>query len=94
MGFRVFGTMRYIAKSGFIQLWQFLVTKLRICFSKKTVNFNEISYRFIEPLHAIVHNVPYNFPHYLVVTSHLDFGGVPIWYPRAEMVFQENFHNV
>ncbi|MFS7987951.1 hypothetical protein Hanom_Chr11g01028811 [Helianthus anomalus] len=35
------------------------------------------------------------YRHFLmrVITHQLDFGGVPVWYPRAEMIFQENFHN-
>ncbi|MFS8007983.1 hypothetical protein Hanom_Chr14g01267381 [Helianthus anomalus] len=90
------------------------MTQLGICFSKKTVNFNEISYKLMEPVHTLVHGVPYKFSHFLmrdfvcniyssrpfliyprflmkVITSQLDFGGLPVWYPRAEMVLQENF---
>ncbi|MFS8016880.1 hypothetical protein Hanom_Chr15g01373711 [Helianthus anomalus] len=35
------------------------------------------------------------YPHFLmsVSTHQLGFGGVPIWYPRAEMLLQERFYN-
>ncbi|MFS7987914.1 hypothetical protein Hanom_Chr11g01028391 [Helianthus anomalus] len=87
-----------------------------ICFSKKIVNFHEISYTLMEPVHAILQEVPCNFSHYLmrdfvsnlwssrpflvypcflmrVITHKLDFRGIPVWYPRAKMLLQENFHN-
>ncbi|MFS8024839.1 hypothetical protein Hanom_Chr16g01468061 [Helianthus anomalus] len=55
---------RQIVKSGFTKPWQFLVTQLGLCFLKKTINFNEISYKLMEPVHAPVHRIPYNFSHY------------------------------
>ncbi|MFS7954126.1 hypothetical protein Hanom_Chr07g00626641 [Helianthus anomalus] len=116
MGYHVEGHARGITKSGFIRPWQFLVTQLGICFLKKIVNFNEISYKLMKPVHAIVEEVPYNCSHYIMgdfvsnfwssrpflvyprflmrlITHRLDFGGVPVWYPRAEMLLKENFHN-
>ncbi|MFS7945388.1 hypothetical protein Hanom_Chr06g00523721 [Helianthus anomalus] len=68
---------------------------------KEDLNFNEISYKLMEHVHAIVHDVPYNYSHYLmryfignidssrpflmyprllmkVISSKLDFGGVPV----------------
>ncbi|MFS8033177.1 hypothetical protein Hanom_Chr17g01566461 [Helianthus anomalus] len=35
------------------------------------------------------------YPRFLmrVITHQLDFGEVSVWYPRAEMLLKENFHN-
>ncbi|MFS8002191.1 hypothetical protein Hanom_Chr13g01199181 [Helianthus anomalus] len=84
-----------------------------VCFSKKIVNHHEVSYRLMEPIHALVQDIPYNFSHYLmkditsnmwsgrpfvvyprfmmrVITSQLGFGGIPAWFPRAEVVLQQS----
>ncbi|MFS7938434.1 hypothetical protein Hanom_Chr05g00439671 [Helianthus anomalus] len=73
MRYNVENPNRPISKSGFLKRWQYLVTQLGICFSKKNVNFHEISYRLMEPVYAIVQEVPYNISHYLMkdLTSNL-----------------------
>ncbi|MFS7968589.1 hypothetical protein Hanom_Chr09g00799351 [Helianthus anomalus] len=85
------------------------------CFSKKIVKHHEVSYRLMEPIHALVQDIPYNFSHYImkdfasnlwsgrpflvyphflmrIITSQLDFGGVPAGFPRAEMRLQQNMN--
>ncbi|MFS7988246.1 hypothetical protein Hanom_Chr11g01032471 [Helianthus anomalus] len=54
MGYRTPNVSRQISKSGFIQPFQYLVTQLSVCFSKKIGHFNELSYRMMEVVHAIV----------------------------------------
>ncbi|MFS7967806.1 putative EF-hand domain-containing protein [Helianthus anomalus] len=84
MGYPVEGHEKAITKSGFIKPWQFLVTQLGIRFSKKKiVNFNEISYKLMEPVNAVVQEVPYNLSHYLMsdFVSNLWSNGSFLFYP-------------
>ncbi|MFS7985237.1 hypothetical protein Hanom_Chr11g00996151 [Helianthus anomalus] len=115
MGYQTPNVSRQVSKSGFIPPFQYLVTQLSACFSKKIGHFNELSYRMMEVLHAIVQEKPYNFskfllrdleanlhtrqpfliyPHFVtkVITKQLGFRGVSSWYPRAQVVLQENTH--
>ncbi|MFS7955833.1 hypothetical protein Hanom_Chr07g00647331 [Helianthus anomalus] len=87
MGYNLVDPNRPISKSSFIKPWQYLVTQLGICFSKKNVNFHEISYSLIEPVHAIVQEIPYNFSHYLAkdLTSNLWSSKPFLLYPRFMM---------
>ncbi|MFS8016572.1 hypothetical protein Hanom_Chr15g01370181 [Helianthus anomalus] len=82
MGYNVEDPNRPITKSDFIKPWQFLVKQLWICFSKKVVNFHEIYWSLMEPVHAMVQEVPYNFSHYLMkdLTSNL-------WSNRSFLVY-------
>ncbi|MFS7995197.1 hypothetical protein Hanom_Chr12g01115221 [Helianthus anomalus] len=56
-------------------------------FSKKIINYHEISYKLMEPVHAIVQDVPYNFSHYLMkdLTSNLWSSRPFLVYPRFMM---------
>ncbi|MFS7918302.1 hypothetical protein Hanom_Chr03g00199381 [Helianthus anomalus] len=87
MGYNMDDHVRVITKSSFIKPWQFLVTQRGICFSKKIVNFHEVSYRLMEPMHAIVQEVPYISSHYLVkyFTSNLWSSRAFLVYPRFRM---------
>ncbi|MFS7990937.1 hypothetical protein Hanom_Chr11g01064841 [Helianthus anomalus] len=52
MGYHTLNSSRAISKSGFIPPFQFLVTQLSVCFSKKIGHFNELSNRMMEVVHA------------------------------------------
>ncbi|MFS7944387.1 hypothetical protein Hanom_Chr06g00511531 [Helianthus anomalus] len=84
MGYHTYNVSRQVSKSGFIPPFQYLVTQLSVCFSKKIGHFNELSYWMMEVVHVVVQEKPYN------LSNQLDFGGVRSWYPRAQMVLQEN----
>ena len=66
MGYNSSNVSRQICKSGFIPPFQYLVTQLSVCFSKKTGHFNELSYRMMEVAHAIVQEKPYNYAKFLM----------------------------
>ena len=66
MGYNSNNVSRQICKSGFIPPFQYLVTQLSVCFSKKTGHFNELSYRMMEVAHAIVQEKPYNYAKFLM----------------------------
>ncbi|MFS7962416.1 hypothetical protein Hanom_Chr08g00726371 [Helianthus anomalus] len=66
MGYRTPNVSRQISKSGFIPPFQYLVTQLSACFSKKIGHFNELSYRMMEVVHAVVQEKPYNFYKFLM----------------------------
>ncbi|MFS7891131.1 hypothetical protein Hanom_Chr00s000238g01630071 [Helianthus anomalus] len=115
MGYQTPNRSRQITRSGFIPPGQYLVTQLGVCFSRKHGHFNELSYRLMEVVHAVVQETPYKFSKYLmrdleanmhnhqpyliyprfvmkVITSQLGFGGVPIWYRRAQVILQEDMN--
>ncbi|MFS7917910.1 hypothetical protein Hanom_Chr03g00194751 [Helianthus anomalus] len=66
MGYQTPKRSRQISRSGCIPPWQYLVTQLGVCFSRKHVNYNELSYRLMEVVHAVVQETPYNFSKYLI----------------------------
>ncbi|MFS7930754.1 hypothetical protein Hanom_Chr04g00347991 [Helianthus anomalus] len=101
MGYKPINPLRAITKNGFIRPWQFLITQMGACFSKKIINHHEASHRLMEPVRALVLDTPYNFSYYLIKdfasnrwsgTSQLVFGGVPVGYPKAEMRLQQNMN--
>ncbi|MFS7949521.1 hypothetical protein Hanom_Chr06g00572551 [Helianthus anomalus] len=115
MGYNPGNPLGPITKIGFIKPWQYLVTQIGACFSKKIINHHEVSYRLMEPIHELVQDTPYNFSHYImkdlasnlwsgrpflvyprflmrIITSQLDFGGVPAGYPRVEIRLQQNMN--
>ncbi|MFS7919396.1 hypothetical protein Hanom_Chr03g00212221 [Helianthus anomalus] len=59
MGYRTPNLSTQINKSGFIRPYQYLVTQLSVCFSKKIGHFNELSYRLMEVVHAVVQDKTY-----------------------------------
>ena len=113
MGYNPENDPRAINKNGFIKPWQFLITQLGACFSRKTINHHEASNKLLEICRAVTLKVPYNFSYYLmrdfasnmwssrpflmyprflmkIITSQLDFGGIPAGYQRAELILQQN----
>ncbi|MFS8023120.1 hypothetical protein Hanom_Chr16g01447731 [Helianthus anomalus] len=115
IGYHTPNRSRQISRSGFIPPYLYLVTQLGVCYSRKHGHFNELSYRLMEMVHAVVQEKPYNFSKYLmrdleenihthqpyliyprfvmkVITSQLDFGGVTNWYPRVQVVLQEDLN--
>ncbi|MFS7927838.1 hypothetical protein Hanom_Chr04g00313861 [Helianthus anomalus] len=115
MGYHTVTPQRAINKHGFIKPWQYLVTQMGACISKKVTNHHEVSLRLMEPIRALVLGTTYNFSYYLIrdfasnmwsgrpfliyprflmkiITSQLDFGGVPASFSRAEMRLQENMN--
>ncbi|MFS8021341.1 hypothetical protein Hanom_Chr16g01426281 [Helianthus anomalus] len=87
MGYNVENPIRPISKSDFLKLWQYLVTQLGVCYSKKTINYHEISYKLMQPVHAIVQEVSYNYSHYQMKdhTSNLWSSRPFLVYPRFMM---------
>ncbi|MFS8016508.1 hypothetical protein Hanom_Chr15g01369481 [Helianthus anomalus] len=101
MGYNPENSPQAIHKNGFIKLWQYLITQMGACFSKNIINHHEASQRLMEPIRALVLETSYNFSYYLIkdfasnmwiITSQLDFGGVPVGYARAEMRLQQNMN--
>ena len=66
MGYHTYNVSRQISKSGFIPPFQYLVTQLSVCFSKKIGHFNELSNRMMEVVHAVVQEKPYNYAKFLM----------------------------
>ncbi|MFS7907202.1 hypothetical protein Hanom_Chr01g00068531 [Helianthus anomalus] len=87
MGYNMDNPNRPISKTGFIKPWQYLVTQMGVCFSKKIINHHEISYRLMEPIHALVQDIPYNFSHYLMkdITNNMWSSRPFLVYPRFLM---------
>ncbi|MFS8033167.1 hypothetical protein Hanom_Chr17g01566321 [Helianthus anomalus] len=83
MGYNPLNAPRAVNKNGFIKPWQFLITQMGACFSKKVINHHEASHR------------PFLiYPHFLmrILTSQLGFRGVLAGYLRAEMRLQQNMN--
>ncbi|MFS7929233.1 hypothetical protein Hanom_Chr04g00330071 [Helianthus anomalus] len=66
MGYHTYNMSKQISKSGFIPPFQYLVIQLSVCFSKKIGHFNELSYRMMEVIHAVVQEKTYNFSRFLM----------------------------
>ncbi|MFS7917360.1 hypothetical protein Hanom_Chr03g00188111 [Helianthus anomalus] len=66
IGYRTPNVSTQINKSGFIQPFQYLVTQLSVYFSKKIGHFNELSYKMMEVVHAVVQEKPSNFSKFLM----------------------------
>ncbi|MFS8019136.1 hypothetical protein Hanom_Chr15g01400291 [Helianthus anomalus] len=66
MGYHTPNRPMQISRSGFIPPYQYLVTQLSVCFSRKHGHFNELSYRLMEVVHAVVQDKPYNFSKFLM----------------------------
>ncbi|MFS7928634.1 hypothetical protein Hanom_Chr04g00323051 [Helianthus anomalus] len=66
IGYRTPNVLRQISMSGFIQPFQYLVTQLSVCFSKKIGHFIELSYKMMEVVHVVVQEKPYNFSKFLM----------------------------
>ncbi|MFS7968407.1 hypothetical protein Hanom_Chr09g00797101 [Helianthus anomalus] len=85
MGYQTPNVSRKISKSGFIPPLQYLVTQLSACFSKKIGHFNELSYRMMEVVHAVVQEKPYNFSKFLMrdLESNMHTPQPFLIYPRS-----------
>ncbi|MFS7952455.1 hypothetical protein Hanom_Chr07g00607131 [Helianthus anomalus] len=57
MGYNPINEPRAINKNGFIKPWQFLITIMGACFSKKAINHHEASYRLLEIVRALIFNI-------------------------------------
>ncbi|MFS8024395.1 hypothetical protein Hanom_Chr16g01462731 [Helianthus anomalus] len=66
MGYHTYNVSRQINKFSFIPPFQYLVTLLSVCFSKKIEHFNELSNRMMEVNHAVVQEKPYNYSKFLM----------------------------
>ncbi|KAF5779212.1 hypothetical protein HanRHA438_Chr12g0568091 [Helianthus annuus] len=66
MGYHSNNVSRQVNKFGFIPPFQYLVTQLSVCFSKKIGHFNELSHRMMEVVHAVVQEKPYNYSKFLM----------------------------
>ncbi|MFS8020162.1 hypothetical protein Hanom_Chr15g01412261 [Helianthus anomalus] len=87
MGYNPVNAPRAITKNGFIKPWQFLITQMGACFSKKVINHHEASHRFMETVRALILDIPYNFSYYLMkdVASNMWSGRPFLIYPRFLM---------
>ncbi|MFS7890670.1 hypothetical protein Hanom_Chr00s000117g01622571 [Helianthus anomalus] len=65
-GYHTYNVSRQVNKSSFIPPFKYMVTQLSVCFSKKIGHFNELSYRMMEVVYAVVQEKPYNFSKFLM----------------------------
>ncbi|MFS8034246.1 hypothetical protein Hanom_Chr17g01578921 [Helianthus anomalus] len=87
MGYNPVNAPRAVNKNGFIKPWQFLITQMGACFSKKVINHHEASHRLMETVRAPICDIPYNFSYYLMkdFASNMWSGRPFLIYPRFLM---------
>ncbi|MFS7997103.1 hypothetical protein Hanom_Chr12g01137801 [Helianthus anomalus] len=87
MGYNLVYPLGTINKNGFIKPWQYLVTQMGACFSKKIINHQKVSNRLMEPVQALILDTPYNFSYYIMkdIASNMWSGKPFLVYPRFLM---------